>query len=229
MFNITPETRLGAHYRSKTKFTLAGDIQFQNAPTFATAGPLGALGTGLNANFANGNVQADIELPDTATIGLSHNFTPKLQVLFDYTWTGWSSIQYLSIYRQNDGSAVTSTPLQFNNSWRVGLGANYQLTDQWKLRLGVAYDTTPVQDQYRTPRLPDSDRTWLAIGAQYAMTKQLALDFGYAYLFAADANSNLPNLETDLPSGFRASPKGNLVGNYTANVNILTAGVRYSF
>ena len=34
MINFSPETRLGLHYRSTTKFTLGGDVNFSNAPTF---------------------------------------------------------------------------------------------------------------------------------------------------------------------------------------------------
>jgi long-chain fatty acid transport protein len=226
MITISPATRIGLHYRSKITQKLEGDVTFDNAPVFGAG--LGALGAGLNATFANGNIKGEIELPDTASIALSHNFSDRLQVLADYTWTGWSSVQELSIYR-SDGSGLTSTPLRFDDSWRVGLGVNYQLTGQWKLRGGIAYDNTPVKDEFRTPRLPDTDRTWLGIGAQYAMSKQLVLDFGYVYIIAKDGSSNLPNLDPAPPAGFRASPKGTLVGDYDASVNILSAQVRYSF
>lgn len=77
--------------------------------------------------------------------------------------------------------------------------------------------------------LPDQDRTWLAVGAQWQFSKQGAFDFGYAHLFVKDASSNLPNIDPNPPSGFRSSPRGNLVGNHSANVNILSAQVRMSF
>jgi long-chain fatty acid transport protein len=226
MINFSPATRLGLHYRSEITQKLEGDVTFDNAPVFGAA--LGPLGAGLNAAFANGGIRGEIKLPDTATIGLSHYFNDRLQVLADYTWTGWSSIQDLSIYR-SDGTGLASTPLRFDDSWRVGLGVNYQLNGQWKLRGGIAYDNTPVKDEFRTPRLPDTDRTWLGIGAQYAMSKQLVFDFGYVHIFAKDGSSDLPNLDPAPPAGFRASPKGALKGNYEANVNILSAQVRYSF
>jgi long-chain fatty acid transport protein len=226
MINFSPATRLGVHYRSRIKQDLKGDVDFKGAPVFGAG--LGALGAGLNANFANGNIKGEIELPDTASVALSHQFNDRLQVLADYTWTGWSSIQDLSIYRSN-GTGLASTPLNFKDSWRMGVGVNYQLNGQWKLRGGIAYDNTPVKDEFRTPRLPDSDRTWFGIGAQYAMSKQWVFDFGYVYIIAKDVSSNLPNLDPAPPAGFRASPKGNLVGTYEANVNILSAQVRYTF
>jgi long-chain fatty acid transport protein len=104
------------------------------------------------------------------------------------------------------------------------VGANYQLTPQWKLRGGFAFDKTPVQDAFRTPRLPDEDRTWLATGAQWAFAPYAALDFGLAYLFIKDASSRLVNQETAT-----SIPRGSLVGHYEANGWILGAQLRWSF
>ena len=59
--------------------------------------------------------------------------SPALQLLADFTWTGWSSIKDLSIYRES-GTPLTSTPLEFDDSWRVGLGANYQANEMVKVR-----------------------------------------------------------------------------------------------
>jgi long-chain fatty acid transport protein len=98
------------------------------------------------------------------------------------------------------------------------------MTDAWMLRLGTAYDTTPVQDQFRTPRLPDEDRTWAALGFQYKVGKNGALDVGYAHLFVKNATSNLPNQDS---AG--APPTGNLVGTYKDSVNILSLQFRQSF
>jgi long-chain fatty acid transport protein len=74
--------------------------------------------------------------------------------------------------------------LGFKDSYRVGLGMQYQYTDALRLRAGVAYDQSPVRKaEDRTVRLPDSDRTWLAVGFNYKLTKQTSIDAGYARLF----------------------------------------------
>jgi long-chain fatty acid transport protein len=98
------------------------------------------------------------------------------------------------------------------------------MNDSWKLRLGTAYDTSPVQDLYRTPRLPDTDRIWAAAGFEFKVGEKGALDLGYAHLFIDDASSNLPNQEA---AG--APPTGNLIGIYKASVNILSLQYRHSF
>lgn len=214
--------RLAATYRSKTKYDLKGDVTYTNAPVFATAGPIGALGAGLNARFANGEVTTVIELPETFSGAVSYE-TEKWELMADYTWTGWSSIQELAIDRA-DGSELSSEALKFDDTYRIGLGFGYQMNDAWKLRLGTAYDTAPVQDAFRTPRLPDSDRVWAAAGVEYKVGEKGALDLGYAHLFIDEASSNLPNQEV---AG--APPTGALIGSYKASVNILSLQYRHSF
>jgi long-chain fatty acid transport protein len=220
MINFSPATRVGIAYRSAITIHLDGTNSFNNIPPAAFSGPLsGQLGRAL----ANGDINSTIRLPQTVYLAASHQFDRRWQVLVDYTWTGWDSIQSLDINRSS-GGLLSSEELNFKNSYRVGLGVNYQLTDQWKLRGGLAYDRTPVQDAYRTPRLPDNNRTWVALGAQYAASKELAFDFGAAYLFISDASSQLNN-----PLNANDRLNGFLVGNYKEYVYILGAQARYNF
>ncbi len=174
MVQATPNTRIGAHYRSKIKYELEGTVGF----SVATAG--------------NGNVRADLEVPDSASLSLSQNLG-NVELLADITWTGWSSVQKLDVIRTSGaGAGTTLTTLQFNwdDTWRYSIGANYKLSPQMKLRGGVALDKTPTNDVDRTARLPDQDRTWLAFGLQYKPSKTSTLDFGYAHEFIKDANIN---------------------------------------
>jgi long-chain fatty acid transport protein len=212
---------LGVSYRSRVEHAIEGDAVFADAPTFLTAGPLGTLGTGLNARFANGPVSAVVELPDTLSVAGAYQ-SGRVEILADWTRTWWSSIQELKIVR-GDGSALSSVPLLFEDTWRVGVGMNYALDDDWRLRLGTAYDASPVQDAYRTPRLPDQDRIWAAAGVEFKLGKG-ALDVGYAHLFVKDASSRLPNQDTA-----DSAPAGLLAGTYPGKVDLLSVQYRISF
>jgi long-chain fatty acid transport protein len=213
--------RLGASYRSAIAHDVQGDATFEDAPAFATAGPLGGLGAALNGRFADGAISSKIELPQTVSLAAAYQ-GEKLDLLADWTWTGWSSIQDLTIKRTS-GSVLSTVPLNFQDTWRVGLGGNYRLTPKTRMRLGFAWDKTPVQDSHRTPRLPDDDRTWIAGGVEVKVGKG-AFDLGYAHLFVKDASSNLPN--QDSPT---SAPAGPLVGTYNAKVDILSLQYRISF
>jgi long-chain fatty acid transport protein len=77
----------------------------------------------------------------------------------------------------------------------------------------LAYDQAPVSDAYRTPRIPDNNRLWLALGGQYKPAKESAVDFGYAHLFVNDSAINT----------------GAVVGNYKNSVDILSVQFTQSF
>jgi long-chain fatty acid transport protein len=81
----------------------------------------------------------------------------------------------------------------------------------------VAYDQTPVSDAYRTARIPDGDRTWIAFGGQYRLSDRSALDFGYAHLFFKDTRIN----KTE--NGITLS------GTYEGSVDILSAQFTHNF
>jgi long-chain fatty acid transport protein len=83
---------------------------------------------------------------------------------------------------------------------------------------------TPVQDEHRTPRLPDQDRVWAAAGLEWKIGAKAALDVGYAHLFVGEATSDLPNQETPT-----SAPSGLLVGEYSAKVNVFSVQFRVGF
>lgn len=217
MFDLGPNTRIGVAYRSEIKYNLEGTVAFSNRPALLAAG------------LPDGPVHSNIKLPATASVNLFQKMGPKWDLLADVTWTDWSVLKSLDIYRTNTGTLLTTTPLNWKDSWRVGVGVNYHYNDQWTARAGIAYDKTPVGDAERTPRVPDEDRFWLAIGGQYRMTKQLAFDVGYAHLFVKDASMNLCSPAAAAANPAACSGKNNLVGNYNNNVNIISMQARFAF
>jgi long-chain fatty acid transport protein len=222
MLRLGEAARLGVSYRSKVKHDLDGTATFEQAPVFATGGPVGPLGAGLNARFATGAVRTEIELPDTFSVAAAYE-GGRFEILADWTRTGWSSIQDLAIAR-TDGTALSSVPLRFKDTWRAGLGLNYRLDDRRILRLGTAWDVSPVRDEFRTPRLPDEDRAWAAAGFEWKLGQKTAIDVGYAHLFLDKATSDRPNQESPT-----SAPAGALVGEYSAKVDILSVQFRVSF
>ncbi len=225
LIRLNEQAQIGVTYRSKITHDVSGDVTFQGVTHFSEDGPLGVVGAGINAQFANGPVTTTIKLPDTFSVAGRWQQSDALELLADWTFTGWSSIKSLDIVRSGQGAAFTSAPLQFKNTWRAGLGANYKVNERWTVRLGTAYDKTPVQDQFRTPRLPDDDRVWIAGGLQWKVRDKVRVDAGYAHLFISDAPSGLPNQDNP-PS---STPMGALSGTYQAKVDILGAQLTLAF
>lgn len=237
LLKLGEEAHVAVSYRSKIKHDLTGTVTFTGAPTFALPGSLAPIGTGLNARFASGAVKTTIDLPDTLSVAAAWE-KDKLELLADWTRTGWSSIPTLDILRADSSASnpcgssdpaiaagcLSTVPLTFQDTWRAGLGANLKVNDKWTLRLGTAYDKAPVQDQFRTPRLPDNNRVWTAAGFEWKLSKQATVDVGYAHIFVKSAPSNLPNQDTPT-----STPVGKLVGDYSAKVDILGAQIALHF
>lgn len=202
---ILGDTRVGIAYRSEVDYTLEGNVSFANVPA-PIAGSLQA-----------GPVTADVTMPASASLSLFHKLSPSVDVLADITWTGWNAFDALTV-RRTSGTVVSSTSENWQDSWRYSLGVTWHQDAAWTWRAGVAYDETPVEDAYRTPRIPDERRTWVALGGQYRLSGKSALDFGYAYLFVEDASSNST-----------VAGAGTLRGNYENSVNILSAQYTHSF
>jgi long-chain fatty acid transport protein len=200
---------VGLAYRSEVDHTLEGEVEF------SVATPL------------NGAVTAAATLPDSASLSLFHALSPKWDLLADVTWTGWRDFKELRIVR-NGGVLLGVTEESWEDSFRYSLGMNYHLDDKLTLRGGVAYDETPVSDAFRTARIPDESRTWLAIGAQYRLSDKSVLDFGYAHLFVKDASINKTEYTYLQPPPNPPTPV-TLSGSYKGSVDILSAQYTMNF
>ncbi|HTQ01709.1 MAG TPA: outer membrane protein transport protein [Casimicrobiaceae bacterium] len=224
MWNITPDTRIGAQYRSSIKYDVNGNINIGN-PTVSLPPSLAPIGAALvpvvNSQLASGGVTASIKLPSISNISIYSRLNPKWDVMGDVQYTNWSTIQQLAFVRTGPGATLPPTPENFSNVWRVSGGASYYLDDAWKFRGGIAWDESPVQDAYRTPRLPDQNRFWLAGGVQYTYMKQWKFDLGATYIWVSNGSSNQNEGNT--------AANGLIQGNYSSNVFVVGGQVSYSF
>lgn len=179
LFQVTDKTRLGLSYRSQIDLTLDGDVDYSSDD------PVGKqilAGANAQGRLQDGGGTADISTPANANIGIYHQLTPRLALMANASWTDWSSFKELTV--KFDGGGESSTTENWEDAWAYSVGANYELTDKWLLRTGVGYDETPVPSaEYRTPRVPDADRTWAALGATYQATQNFGVTAGYMRVF----------------------------------------------
>jgi len=203
MVQASPTTRIGAHYRSRIKYELEGDVTL-------SANPAG-----------NGDVRADLDVPESLSLSIFQTLG-NWELMADLTWTGWSSVQQLQVIRTSgplSGATLTTLQFQWDDTWRYGIGANYKMSPQTKWRFGLAFDETPTNDTTRSPRLPDQDRTWVAFGLQWKPSKTSILDVGYAHEFIKDAKVNTTV----------AGVPGALVGTFKNQADILSVQYSMSF
>jgi long-chain fatty acid transport protein len=214
MWQIVPSTRIGLAYRSSVSQDLEGDIKYKNVPALFTAIPQ------LNAAFSNTDAKAGVDLPESVSLGLHSQIDESWAVMADLTWTKWSRFEELRV-KFDSGAPDSVTTEKWDNSYRVAVGGSYKPTSAWTLRAGVAYDKSPVPDEFRTPRIPDQDRTWLSFGANWKVSQNGSLDFGYAHIFVKDASLNLSAADAE------NNARGTLRGEYS-NPSVDIVSVQYN-
>ena len=207
-------TRIGAAFHSKVGLEIEGTADFTN-PVFA--GPFAGFNA-LTARFTDTGASAKLTLPEVASFSVFSQLNPHWAVMADVTWTNWSRFEELVIDFDNT-LPNTRVPQNWDDSFRYAGGVTYTHNDSWKFRLGAAYDETPVDDAFRTPRIPDEDRVWVSFGVSHQISPQGSIDAGYTYIFVDDASLNKVG----------ESDGGRLRGNYDADVNILSLQYTHRF
>ncbi|MBP4051272.1 transporter [Chromobacterium violaceum] len=235
MFQLNENTRFGLAYRSSVKQSLSGSSTwtFNNVKGNVTVNGV-TIPAALAAKSAHPNASAsvDVTTPETVSANFFHQLNPKVALMADATWVRNSRLQQIDIKQ----STVNGTPQgdlvlhqNWKDTWRLSFGSNYQLNDAWMLRGGVAWEQSPVQsDDQRHPALPDSDRLWLSLGANYKINKQSSIDLAYSFIDFKNANVNY----TDAcdPTGKNGTCTGNggtVKGSYKTYLQLI--GVQYNY
>jgi len=204
--NYTEGGRIGFQWRTHIDQTLTGNMRINNnimAP-----------------------IEADLTLPQTISAGLYQRLWGDLDrfaVLLDYSYTGWSSFKYLDIKNANTGTTLGGNPVYENwkNVSRISWGINYYPTfdEDMVIRVGAAWDESPVRSaEYRTVRIPCSDRLWASCGVGYKYDNMI-FNFAYSYIMFSDSPINNAS-----PSGL-----GTVNGYYTGEAHLVSIQATLTF
>jgi len=211
LFEATPTFRVGAAYHSAIDFRLKGEVTYQGVPA------------ALAARFKDGGATPCANQPGTAMLGVAWDATPALTLQAEAARTFWSHFQDIRITFAS-GQADSLTPEHWKDSWFLALGLTWHPAGAWTFRTGAALDQTPTTDAYRTPRIPDGDRTWASVGAGYAFSKAFSMDLGYSHLFVKN-----PSLDLTATPGGPDFFRGTITGVYHNHVDILALQGRLKF
>lgn len=211
-WQINDNNRIGFTYKSEVKLKLEGHAE--------------GLGFGLSSGQKLDGFM-NLNLPATAELASFHQLNDKLALHASINWTDWSSFDKLEAELVGRAQPSEVKIENWEDNYRFALGATYQLDAKLALRAGVAYDMAAVSDKNRTITIPETDRTWLSIGAGYAFTDQFTLDAGFTYILAKDA----PITESRGYASDDAAEKigGQFVGTTTGNVWIIGVQANYRF
>jgi long-chain fatty acid transport protein len=215
LYNLDEKTRFTLAYRSGIHQHVDGTADF-SVP--ASAAPI--LSTGA---FTDTTASADVTLPASASLSAYHSYE-RFDLMADLTWTQWSVFKELRIKYGNPNQPDSVTTEDYRDQWRAALGGRYHVNKALLLRAGIAYDQSAVRNaQLRTPRTPDNDRTWLAMGLGYTFSKMVSVDVGYTHIFIPKTPID-NTLESSVPQ-----LQDTLSGNYDSHVDILSGQLTIVF
>ncbi len=201
----------GAFYRSAIEHELDGKVDF----TLDTAG-IGATLSGLSGAFVDTTALTDLTTPAVAQVGARWDVTGEFALLAEAGFTQWSEFDELRARFANPFQPDNFQTYEWKDTWLGAVGVRYQPQKDWIFRAGVAFDESPTRDGTRDPRIPDSDRTWIAFGVHHDLSETTALQIGYARLMFPDE----PIFLSAATPGNEA--KGNLVGRTDADADMIS-------
>jgi long-chain fatty acid transport protein len=211
--------RFGVSYRSGISHTLQGSANFRNVPAITAVGSPVQFPqpNAFQDVFFNQNATAELNLPEIYHFSLYQRFARQFAMLGDIAWTRWSALQSVPIVFQNPATPADVLQLNYQDALRYAVGFEWYAAKNFTLRLGFAYDETPIRSaDFRTPRIPDSNRYFLSAGFRWSPFRFMDIDVGYAHLFVLDPLEN-----------FTDKQGHNLRGKFDAAIDIVSAAVTF--
>jgi long-chain fatty acid transport protein len=199
----TPTTTIGLGYRSGINQKIDGIL----------TSPLGV--TAANTT---------VDLPGMLSLGIRQRLDPQWTLLGTVEWTNWSRIGTSNILV--NGATVTTLPFQYRDGWLFSGGVEYQANERMTLRTGFGYEISPIDDQVRTPLIPDANRVWASVGMSYVIIKGLKADLAYSHVYEPNASINI-----SAASGnpWFATTGITYIGNASSHADIISIGVNWKW
>jgi long-chain fatty acid transport protein len=201
LFELSPQTRLGATYVSQVNLDFKDEPRFKNLEGTVLGAALRASG------LLDSDLKINVDLPAQLAVGAYHELTQDLTLVATVNWQNWSKFGQPEIGLADENTEKVN--LNYKDTYHAGLGAYYRVAEPWLLAVGFGYDTSPTSSATeRSPVLPLGAAFRYAAGVQYDWSKDLSLGVAYTLIDAGTGKIN----RTGGPL------KGDLKGEYDPNV-----------
>jgi long-chain fatty acid transport protein len=188
----TASTKIGVTYRSRITHHLRGTITF--------------LRLGVTPSATTSMV-----MPQNVIVSASQDVTNQFTLLGEAGWAAWSSMKDTVV---NVAGFSATTPLNWHDTYRVGVAGQYKPLSELVLQAGASFDSSPTSSSLRTTNLPMDNQLRLGAGLTYALRPSAKIGFSYEYIYFGNANIN------------NNSTNGMLVGSYSRNyANVVQASI----
>ncbi len=170
------DTRFSVNYRSEVEF------EFKDDPDLKGLGP--KLESLLNPDR---EVKLEKTLPQTIVLSGYHDLTDKLALVASVAWQDWSEFGQTGVTVEASDTKSFEDDNHFKDTWHASIGAQYRIAGAWLWSVGFAYDSSPLDDEDRTPDFPMDRQIRLGTGLQYDWSEDITVGAAYTYIDTGDA------------------------------------------
>ena len=154
---------------------------------------------------------------------MQYQATDNLTLVADFDWEDWSELgkERIEIGGLPTGPVIQTADFHWKDTYHVGAGAIYKLDDGGRfVSGGLGYDSSPVDDKYRTFILPVDEQFKLGVayGKESPTNDNLSYSLGCSYTWFGEGKID------QTAQGVRA--KGEFETNYAV---FLGATFKYLF
>lgn len=209
MYKPIKDFSIGASFRSEVEY------EFEGTATVTGAEQLQEIDA-----FPGGDVTAKLTTPMNIVGGVAYQVIPQLRLSADFQWIAWSSYDSLNVDFVNPEYEDSKSNRSYKDTYIIRFGAQYDISDKVSLLGGVYFDKMPVDPDYVSPTLPDSDRLGLSIGADAKIFDQFGISGSYLFIRAKELTvTNSKEIYTVGDSPFN--------GTYNSSANLLSLSLYY--
>ena len=192
------DTRFGITYLTEV------ELEFKDVAKLKNLGPtLSAVLAGVRGN----KVDLELTIPQMLMVSGYHELSDNLAIMANFGWQEWSKFGETQVTVRSTTTTELTQDRNFKDTWHVALGTQYRFLEKWLWSIGFAYDSSPVDNNDRTPDAPLDRQIRYATGLQYDWGENFTLGAAYEYLDAGDA-------KIDQQGG---PLQGDLKGDYQSN------------
>ncbi len=217
LYKVSAATRFGISYRSQVNHNISGS---------STAREIG-LDTGRLLGTAGSTVTTNIPTPSTTMFSIFQALSQRWDAMFSTMYTNWSIIKNFTLSNvtilPTGATANITLPQDYHDTWNFALGANYHMSKTWLMEMGIGFDQSPVRNNYRDVRLPDSNHYTVGLGTVYIPNDNFMLALGYNHVFTAQSSVN-----NQIPTGLPGVDV-HLLGNIDGGADVIGAQITWTF
>ncbi|MGV3774469.1 MAG: OmpP1/FadL family transporter [Verrucomicrobiales bacterium] len=206
-WQVTERQRIAATYRSPMEIEYSGDFRIDNVPAGAAA-----FGAASKSSF-----DTEIEFPTIIALGYGLQVTDTIRLEIDGEWVQFSNFDKLDLGIGNNQFLLPSSslPQNWDDTFTIGIGGDWQFAEEWTLRAGYQFYESPVPDATLSPTIPDANQHAWTTGLGYRQGNHRG-EFAYGYIHYDDRN-----ITSNLNPAFN--------GKYEVQVHLVSLAYTYTF